>query len=51
MIAELQRRPNVFVKLSAVIHRVNGQLSTTLSQAYRDRLDHLMDVFGEDRVV
>jgi predicted TIM-barrel fold metal-dependent hydrolase len=50
-LAELQQRPSVFVKLSAVIHRVNGQLSTDLSTAYRDRLDHLVDVFGEDRVV
>jgi len=51
VLAELQKRPSVYVKLSAVIHRVNGQVSTELSSAYRDRLDHLMEVFGEDRVL
>jgi predicted TIM-barrel fold metal-dependent hydrolase len=47
---ELQRRPKVYVKLSAVIHRVNGQVATDLAP-YRERLDRLMGVFGEDRVV
>jgi L-fuconolactonase len=49
-LGELQKRPRVFVKLSAVIHRVNGQVVTDLS-AYRDRLNHLVSVFGEDRIV
>ena len=49
-LGQLQKRPRVFVKLSAVIHRVNGQVSTDLSP-YRDRLDHLISVFGEDRIV
>jgi predicted TIM-barrel fold metal-dependent hydrolase len=47
---ELQKRPRIFVKLSAVIHRVNGQVATELAP-YRDRLDRLMDVFGEDRIL
>jgi predicted TIM-barrel fold metal-dependent hydrolase len=47
---ELGKRPQVYVKLSAVIHRVNGQLSTALAP-YRDRLDHLVELFGEDRVL
>jgi L-fucono-1,5-lactonase len=49
-LAELRGRPHVFVKLSAVIHRVNGQVVTDLAP-YRERLDHLVDVFGEDRIV
>ena len=47
---EFGKRPQIFVKLSAIIHRVNGQVSTELS-AYRARLDRLMDVFGEDRIL
>ena len=49
-LAELKQRSNVFVKLSTVIHRVNGSVSTDLS-SHRDRLDELMSVFGEDRVI
>lgn len=49
-LAELKQRTNVFVKLSAVIHRVNGSVSTDLS-SHRDRIDELMSVFGEDRVI
>lgn len=47
---ELQTRPRIYVKLSAVIHRVNGQVSTELAP-YRDRLDHLVGIFGEDRIL
>jgi len=47
---QLQQRPQVFVKLSAVIHRVNGQVSTDLAP-YRDRLAQLIGRFGEDRIV
>lgn len=49
-LSELRQRANVFVKLSAVIHRVKGQLSTDVD-SHRERLDHLMDVFGADRVL
>jgi len=49
-IRELQKRPRVFVKLSAVIHRVNGQVATDLAP-YRDRLNRLVSVFGEDRIL
>ena len=38
------------MKLSEIIHRVNGQVSTELG-AYRARLDTLMGVFGEDRIL
>ncbi len=47
---ELQQRPKVYVKLSAVIHRISGQVSTDIA-TYRARLDHLMEIFGEDRVI
>ena len=47
---QLQQRPRVFVKLSAVIHRVNGQVSTELGP-YRDRLEQLIGRFGEDRIL
>jgi len=50
VLLELRQRTNVFVKLSSVIHRVNGQLSTDLA-SHRDRLARLMNVFGEDRVL
>jgi L-fuconolactonase len=44
------KRPQIFVKLSEIIHSVNGQVSTDLG-AYRARLDTLMGVFGEDRIL
>ena len=47
---EIGKRPQIFVKLSEIIHRVNGQVATDLG-ASRARLDMLMGVFGEDRVV
>lgn len=50
LLREFHQRPTVFVKLSQIIHRVNGQVSTELS-AYKDKLDHLVETFGEDRVI
>jgi L-fuconolactonase len=47
---QLQQRPRIFAKLSAVIHRVNGKVSTELAP-YRDRLAQLIARFGEDRIV
>ena len=49
-LTELRQRPGVYVKLSAVIHRVNGRIATDL-QPYRDRLDRLVGTFGEDRIL
>jgi L-fuconolactonase len=49
-LAEIGKRPQIYVKLSGVIHRVNGQVSLDLN-TYRDRLDSLIGVFGEDRIV
>jgi predicted TIM-barrel fold metal-dependent hydrolase len=50
LLREFRERPTVFVKLSQIIHRVNGQVGTELS-AYKDRLDRLVEAFGEDRVI
>jgi predicted TIM-barrel fold metal-dependent hydrolase len=47
---EIGKRPQIFVKLSEIIHRANGRVSTELS-SHRARLDALMGVFGEDRVL
>ena len=47
---ELGARPQVYAKLSAIIHNVKGTVSTDLS-SYRDWLDRLVEVFGEDRVI
>lgn len=50
VLAELHKRPNIFAKLSAVIHSVNGTIASTL-HSHKARLDHLMEIFGEDRVL
>jgi L-fuconolactonase len=50
VLRELQQRARVFVKLSAVIHRVNGQVATDLAP-YRERLNRLVSAFGEDRIL
>jgi predicted TIM-barrel fold metal-dependent hydrolase len=49
-LAALRKRPQVYVKLSAVIHRVNGRIATDLAP-YRERLDRLIETFGEDRIL
>jgi predicted TIM-barrel fold metal-dependent hydrolase len=47
---EAGRRPQIYVKLSEIIHLVNGRVSTDVN-SYRGRLDTLMGVFGEDRIL
>jgi L-fuconolactonase len=47
---EIAKRPQIFVKLSEIIHSVNGRISTEIG-AYRARLDTLVGVFGEDRIL
>lgn len=46
---ELGKRPQVFVKVSEVVHRVGGEVHSDLN-FYRPRLDELWDIFGEDRL-
>jgi predicted TIM-barrel fold metal-dependent hydrolase len=47
---ELGKRPNVFIKLSEVVRRYEGRVSTDLHN-YRAWLDELWDIFGEDRIM
>lgn len=47
---ELGQRPQVYVKLSEVLRRVDGKVPHELG-LYRQRLDDLFGVFGEDRVL
>ncbi len=47
---ELAARPQVFVKLSQIVHNVAGRVATDV-EAYRADLDHLRSLFGEDRVI
>jgi predicted TIM-barrel fold metal-dependent hydrolase len=47
---ELAGRPQVFVKLSEVLRRVDGQVNDDLV-FYRSRLDEIWGIFGEDRIM
>jgi predicted TIM-barrel fold metal-dependent hydrolase len=47
---ELAKRPQVYVKLSQVLRRVDGRVPRDLD-LYRGRLDELFGLFGEDRVL
>ena len=49
-LAELAQRPLSYVKLSAVLRMVDGKVPEDVN-FYRDRLDTLFGLFGEDRVV
>ena len=49
-LVELGQRPNVYVKMSEVIHPVGGHVNGDLEH-YRPRLDHIWDLFGPDRVI
>ena len=47
---ELSKNPHVFVKLSEIPVRVNGRVPTEPS-FYRQKLDAIWDVFGDDRIL
>ncbi|MEO5998212.1 MAG: amidohydrolase family protein [Chitinophagaceae bacterium] len=47
---ELGNRPQVYVKISEVLQRVDGKIPQALS-FYRGRLDELFGIFGEDRLL
>ncbi len=47
---ELGKRPQVYVKISAVLRAVNGKVNEDLG-FYRGTLDELFGIFGEDRVI
>ena len=46
---ELSRRPNIFVKGSEIVRRIEGKVSLDIS-TYKESLDRLWDLFGEDRI-
>ena len=46
---ELSHRPTIFVKGSEILRRVDGRVSLDIS-AYKESLDRLWDLFGEDRI-
>jgi predicted TIM-barrel fold metal-dependent hydrolase len=47
---ELGKRPQVYVKISAVLRRVGGQVPDN-PDFYRPRLDELYGIFGPDHVI
>jgi L-fuconolactonase len=47
---ELGKRPQVYVKISEVLRRVDGKIPRELN-FYRARLDELFAIFGQDRVL
>jgi predicted TIM-barrel fold metal-dependent hydrolase len=47
---ELGQRPQVSIKLSEVVRATDGKVSTDLS-IYKDWLDQLWSIFGEDRIM
>ena len=47
---ELAARPQVYLKLSEVLRRINGKVPTDLN-FYRSRLDEIWAIFGEDRMM
>jgi predicted TIM-barrel fold metal-dependent hydrolase len=47
---ELAKRPQVYIKVSEVLHPIAGQIHTDLD-FYRPRLDEFWDIFGEDRLM
>jgi predicted TIM-barrel fold metal-dependent hydrolase len=47
---ELAARPQIYVKLSEILRRVDGKVSNDL-EFYRSRLDEIWGIFGEDRIM
>lgn len=47
---ELGKRPQVYIKVSEVLRPVAGQIHADLD-FYRQRLDELWEIFGEDRLI
>lgn len=47
---ELGQRPKVYIKISEVLRKVNGQIPTDVD-FYRGRLDELFSIFGENRLL
>lgn len=50
VLQEMHARPNIFVKLSEILHRVDDVVALDLA-SHRERLDYLLSIFGEDRIL
>jgi L-fuconolactonase len=46
----LAARPNVFAKISGIVRRSGGRVPLDVG-FYRDRLDHIWEIFGPDRLL
>ena len=46
---ELSQRPQIFVKGSEIVRRIDGRVSFDVA-SYKANLDRLWDLFGEDRI-
>lgn len=46
----LAQRPNVFAKISGIVQRAGGRVPLDVN-FYRDRLDHIWEIFGPDRLL
>jgi L-fuconolactonase len=49
-IDEFRQRPQVYVKVSQILRHVDNKVPVDLA-FYRDRIDRVFDIFGEDRVL
>ena len=49
-LSELGKRPQVFLKISEVLRRVNGRVPMDVN-FYRPRLDEFWNIFGQDRLM
>jgi predicted TIM-barrel fold metal-dependent hydrolase len=49
-LSELGKRPRVYAKISAVLRQTDGRVAHELA-SYRPTLDHLWEIFGEDRLI
>ena len=49
-LSELGKRPQVYVKVSEVVRRVEGRVPEDLD-FYRSRLEEIWSIFGEDRLI
>jgi predicted TIM-barrel fold metal-dependent hydrolase len=47
---ELGKRPQVYVKISEVLRRVDGRVPADVD-FYRPKLDEILGIFGEDRIL
>jgi predicted TIM-barrel fold metal-dependent hydrolase len=47
---KLGQRPQIYLKISEVLRRVDGRVPLDL-KFYKPRLDELWDIFGEDRLI